>query len=57
MTCDKNDQMIAGVCSGIAKEIDLDPFWIRALFIILTPSIGIGLIFYILLAIIMSEDI
>lgn len=57
MKRDKFNQMIAGVCSGIAKEIDINPLWIRLLFLILTPSLGIGLLFYIWLAIIMSEDI
>ncbi len=28
------NKVLAGVCAGIAKYFDLDPFWIRVLFVI-----------------------
>ena len=56
MLRDKNNQIVAGVCAGIANEIDIDPFWVRVLFVILMPTFGIGLLIYILLAIIMSDE-
>lgn len=56
MLRDKNNQIIAGVCAGIAREVEVDPFWVRLLFLILMPTFGIGLLIYILLAIIMTEE-
>lgn len=56
MLRDKDNQIIAGVCAGIAREIDIDPLWVRVLFVILTPTFGIGLLIYILLTIIMSNE-
>lgn len=56
MLRDKNNQIIACVCAGIAREVEVDPFWVRLLFLILMPTFGIGLLIYILLAIIMTEE-
>lgn len=53
---DQSDQMIAGVCSGIAREFEIDPIFVRVLFVLLMPTFGIGVLIYILLAIIMSDE-
>lgn len=53
----KNDVMIAGVCSGLGKYLDINPAFVRAFFVLLTLADGIGFWVYILLwAIIPRED-
>lgn len=49
------DKKIAGVCGGLAEYFDVDPVFIRALFIITTIGYGIGFIAYITLWIIVPE--
>ncbi len=46
-----------GVCAGIARALDVDPVWVRLVFVlvtIMTQGLGIGL--YIVLSIIMKEE-
>ncbi|MFZ6027335.1 MAG: PspC domain-containing protein [Chloroflexota bacterium] len=53
----KNDVMIAGVCSGLAKYLDVNPAFVRAFFVLLTLANGLGFWIYIILwAIIPRED-
>lgn len=57
MKKDTSNKMICGVCSGLAKEFDIDPTIVRAAFL-LTAVLGFGLpvIVYIVLAIVMPEN-
>lgn len=49
------DKMIAGVCGGLAKELNIDPAILR-LFVVFTTLIwGVGLVPYIVLWIVMPE--
>ena len=50
------DKMISGVAAGIAEYFDIDPVIIRAGFVILTLSGGVGILGYILLWIIVPYD-
>jgi len=51
-----NDQMISGVCSGIADYIDADVSIIRIIFALFALfSVGTGVIAYFLAAIIIPE--
>jgi phage shock protein C len=50
---DKSNEMIAGVCSGIANYLDVDATVIRLVFVLFTFIGGGGLWIYIILAIIM----
>ena len=52
------DKMIAGVCAGIAKYINIDPTAVRVLYALITAfSVGVpGIIAYIILAVIMPVD-
>jgi phage shock protein C len=50
---DKSDVRIAGVCSGIAKYLDIDPTAIRLAFVLLLFIGGGGLWIYVILWIIM----
>ena len=50
---DKSDVMIAGVCSGIGKYLDIDPTAIRLAFVLFTFLGGGGLWVYLVLWVIM----
>ena len=52
-----NNKMIAGICSGIAEYLGLDPTVVRVVYATLTIfSAGFpGLLLYIILAILMPE--
>jgi len=54
----KKDRMIAGVCSGIAEYLDIDPTVIRILYVLLTvfTSFLPGIIAYLLLWLIIPEE-
>ncbi len=47
--------LILGVCSGIGETFEINPLWIRLLFILLTVTYGSGIIIYIFLAILMPD--
>ena len=47
------DKMIAGVCGGIAQYLQVEVTWIRLVFAILAVFGGVGILAYIVLAIIM----
>lgn len=44
-----DEKVIGGVCSGIGAYFDIDPVWIRVLFLILLFFTGIGFIAYVIL--------
>ena len=48
------DKMLAGVCSGIAEYINLDPTVVRVIWALLTLT-SIGLVAYIICALIIPE--
>lgn len=52
---DKSNEMIAGVCSGIADYLDVDPTIIRLVFVLFAFLGGGGLWIYLVLWIIMPE--
>ena len=45
----ETDQIIAGVCGGIAEYLDVDPVIVRVLFALALISEGFGLMLYIIL--------
>ena len=52
----KDDAIIAGVCGGIARALDVDSFWIRVLFVILVfATSGFMIVIYIILSFIMLD--
>ena len=53
-----SNQMIAGVCAGIAEYFDLDVTLVRVLYVILSViSVGFpGMLLYLILWIIMPKD-
>ncbi|MBL8014630.1 MAG: PspC domain-containing protein [Candidatus Doudnabacteria bacterium] len=53
----KKDQVIAGVCAGLGRYFEVDPIFVRILFILFTLAGGGGVLLYILLwVVIPSED-
>jgi len=53
----RKDRMICGVCGGIAEYLNLDPNIVRLLWILFACGAGAGILAYIVVAIILPEDI
>jgi phage shock protein C len=51
----RDDRIIDGVCAGIAKELDVAPFWVRLLSVILVPLTG-GFIILVYIALMVIMD-
>jgi phage shock protein C len=51
----KRKRMIAGVCGGIGEYINVDPTFIRLLWILFTFAYGSGVLAYIIAWIIIPE--
>ncbi|UUX92703.1 PspC domain-containing protein [Methanoplanus endosymbiosus] len=43
----KDDRILAGVCSGIGRGLDIDPNIVRIVFVVMTLAYGAGIIAYI----------
>lgn len=52
----EKDQIIGGVCAGIAEYFNIDPVVIRIIFVIALLSEGFGLIVYIILWIVIPSE-
>ncbi len=50
------DKKVCGVCGGIAEYLDMDPTTVRVIYAILLMTTGIGLLPYIIAAIIMNDS-
>ncbi|MEO6020113.1 MAG: PspC domain-containing protein [Knoellia sp.] len=53
---DHSRQWFAGVCSGIARRVDVDPILIRAAFIALTLFGGLGIVLYLVAWLLLPDD-
>ena len=51
----RTNKMIFGVCGGIAEYFNVDPTIIRLLWVVLTVAKGLGLLAYIVCAIVIPE--
>lgn len=56
LTKSSSDKMVAGVCGGLARYLDIDATWIRLGFVLLSFGGGAGIIIYIAMAIIVPAD-
>ena len=56
LTRSRSDEMIAGVCGGLADYLDLDPVLVRLAFMVLLFASGVGLPIYIVLWVVMPEE-
>jgi phage shock protein PspC (stress-responsive transcriptional regulator) len=48
--------MIAGVCGGLGDYFDIDPVFVRVAFVALAFLHGVGILAYIILAVVTPED-
>lgn len=53
---DKKNARLFGVCSGLGNYLGIDPSMVRLMFIFSVLFAGIGILPYIILAIIMPND-
>jgi len=56
LTRSQTDKIIAGVCGGIANQLEVDPVFVRIGFLILLFASGIGFPIYMILWIVMPEN-
>jgi len=52
----RSDRMIWGVCGGLAKYFDIDPTLVRIIFVLLALANGVGILAYIILAIVVPLE-
>ncbi len=52
----QSDRMIAGVCGGLAEYFDIDPTIVRVIAILLIFASGLGILAYIILAIVIPSE-
>lgn len=53
---DPTDKKISGVASGIAKYFGMDPTVVRVLWVVSFLFFGVGLVPYIILAIVLQDE-
>ncbi len=56
LTRSQTDKIIAGICGGIAEQLDTDPVFVRIGFLILLFASGIGFPIYMILWLVMPEE-
>ncbi|MHC1756523.1 MAG: PspC domain-containing protein [Methanosarcina sp.] len=56
LTRSKTNRMLFGVCGGLGKYFGIDPTLVRLGFVLLALLDGIGVVIYIILAIIMPQE-
>ena len=52
----RDDRMLFGVCAGLGHYLNIDPIIVRLLVVLLTLWNGIGVLAYVVLAIIMPQE-
>lgn len=52
----KTDQMLGGVCAGIAKYVSMDPTVIRLLWVLVTLFGGSGVLIYLVLLVVIPLE-
>lgn len=53
---DRNDRMLGGVCSGMAKYLGMDPTLMRVLWVVVTLFTFVPVIAYIVLMFVVPEN-
>ena len=51
----RKDCMIAGVCGGLGQYFEMDPVWVRLLFILFFIGFGTGFLAYLIMWIIVPN--
>ena len=52
----RTDKKLCGVCSGLAKYLNMDPTIVRLIWALITAFAGAGLIAYIVCALVIEEE-
>jgi phage shock protein PspC (stress-responsive transcriptional regulator) len=52
----RDNRMLFGVCAGLADYLNVDPVIVRLLVVLLTLWNGVGLLIYLVLAVIMPQE-
>ena len=52
----EKNRIIFGVCGGLAEYFEVDPLLVRALFVLLSLGNGVGIVLYIILAVLMPKE-
>jgi len=52
----RDDRMLFGVCAGLAQYLGIDPVIVRLLAVLLTLWNGVGLLIYLVLAIVVPQE-
>lgn len=52
----RDDRMLFGVCAGLAHYLNIDPVIVRLVVALLTLWNGVGLLAYVILALIMPQE-
>jgi phage shock protein PspC (stress-responsive transcriptional regulator) len=52
----ENDKIVSGLCSGVASYLNIDPIWVRALFVLISFGGGLGVILYIIGSIVIPKS-
>lgn len=52
----RSNKMLFGVCAGLADYLNIDPVIVRLLAVLLTLWNGVGLLIYLVLALIMPQE-
>jgi len=52
----QNDQMLGGVCGGLAQYLKLDPTLVRIAFVLFSLAGGSGVLVYLVLLLLMPLD-
>lgn len=52
----RKDKMIAGVCGGLAEYYNIDPIWVRLLFVLFFFAGGSALLVYVIMWILMPLE-
>ena len=52
----RSDRMICGVCGGLAKYFDIDPTIVRIIAVLLVFANGLGILAYIIMAIVVPQE-
>lgn len=52
----RGNKMLAGVCGGLAEYLNVDPVIVRLAAVLLTLWNGVGLLIYLVLALLMPQE-
>jgi len=52
----RDDRMLFGVCAGVAHYLNVDPVIVRLVAVLLTLWNGVGLLVYLVLALVMPQE-